>query len=170
MPSRVRAVILVSRVDKPTVRAVMYAKATHPSIIEAVTVAVDDEESQQTFEDWDAEDFGVPLRVIASPYREVTTPFLDYVKTLRSDNPRDAVIVYIPEYVVGHWWEQVLHNQTALLIRTRRHFLPGVMVTSVPYQLHSSHERLDRLKRDHPSTWRRAGVAAPGQDQQARRR
>lgn len=170
MPSRVRAVILVSRVDKPTVRAVMYAKATHPSIIEAVTVAVDDEESQQTFEDWDAEDFGVPLRVIASPYREVTTPFLDYVKTLRSDNPRDAVIVYIPEYVVGHWWEQVLHNQTALLIRTRLHFLPGVMVTSVPYQLNSSHERLDRLKRDHPSTWRRAGVAAPGQDQQARRR
>ena len=170
MPSRVRAVILVSRVDKPTVRAVMYAKATHPSIIEAVTVAVDDEESQQTFEDWEAEDFGVPLRVIASPYREVTTPFLDYVKTLRSDNPRDAVIVYIPEYVVGHWWEQVLHNQTALLIRTRLHFLPGVMVTSVPYQLNSSHERLDRLKRDHPSTWRRAGVAAPGQDQQARRR
>ena len=170
MPSRVRAVILVSRVDKPTVRAVMYAKATHPSIIEAVTVAVDDEESQQTFEDWDAEDFGVPLRVIASPYREVTTPFLDYVKTLRSDNPRDAVIVYIPEYVVGHWWEQVLHNQTALLIRTRLHFLPGVMVTSVPYQLHSSHERLDRLKRDHPSTWRRAGVAAPGPDQQPRQR
>lgn len=170
MPSRVRAVILVSRVDKPTVRAVMYAKATHPSIIEAVTVAVDDEESQQTFEDWEAEDFGVPLRVIASPYREVTTPFLDYVKTLRSDNPRDAVIVYIPEYVVGHWWEQVLHNQTALLIRTRLHFLPGVMVTSVPYQLNSSHERLDRLKRDHPSTWRRAGVAAPGQDQQSRQR
>ena len=48
------------------------------------------------------------------------------------------VIVYIPEFVVGHWWEQILHNQTALLIRTRLHFMPGVMVTSVPYQLKSS--------------------------------
>ncbi|MGD7731455.1 APC family permease [Propionibacteriaceae bacterium G57] len=160
MPSRVHAVVLVNGVDLPTVRAVMYAKATHPSRIEAVHVAVDDDVSNRTFDDWEDQDFGVPLRVVASPYREVTTPFINYVKTLRSDSPRDVVIVYIPEYVVGHWWEGLLHNQTALLIRTRLHFIPGVMVTSVPYRLQSSSRALDQIKRDHPSAWRRAGVAA----------
>ena len=160
MPSRVRAVVLVSRVDKPTVRAVMYAKATHPTSLEAVHVAVDEEASREVFDDWDAADFGTPLKVIASPYREVTTPFIDYVKALRTDNPRDVVIIYIPEYVVGHWWEGFLHNQTALLIRTRLHFIQGVMVTSVPYRLSSSSVKLRRLRRDHPSRWRRAGIAA----------
>lgn len=154
MPSRVRAVVLVNRVDKPTVRAVMYARAARPNSIEAVHVAVDDEASRTTFDEWEAEDFGVPLRVIASPYREVTTPFIAHIKALRADNQRDVVIVYIPEYVVGHWWEGPLHNQTALLIRIRLQFIPGVMVTSVPYRLQSSSNAADRLGRDHPSTWR----------------
>lgn len=160
IPSRVRAVVMVNRLDKPTVRAVMYAKATHPNTLEAVTVAVDEDASREVFNDWETMDFGVPLKVVASPYREVTTPFIDYVKALRSDNPREVVIVYIPEYVVGHWWEQMLHNQTALLIRTRLHFINGVMVTSVPYRLSSSRHQLERLRADHPSAWRRAGVAA----------
>lgn len=161
IPSRVRAVILVSRIDKPTVRAVMFAKATRPSTIEAVHVAVDDDASRRLVGQWEDLDLGLPLKVIASPYREVTTPFINYVKTLRSDNPRDVVIVYIPEYVVGHWWEGVLHNQTALLIRTRLHFISGVMVTSVPYRLRSSSSAVDRMGRDHPSSWRRAGVNVP---------
>lgn len=158
MPSRVRAVVLVSRVDKPTVRAVMYARATRPNSIEAVHVAVDDDASKDTFDAWESEDFGVPLRVIASPYREVTTPFIAHIKAMRTDNPRDVVIVYIPEYVVGHWWEGLLHNQTALLIRIRLQFISGVMVTSVPYRLQSSTTAAERLGRDHPSSWRRPGV------------
>ena len=93
---------------------------------------------ERILDEWEAEDFGIPLKVIASPYREITGPFIKYVNDLRSENPRDVVIVYIPEFVVGHWWEQILHNQTALLIRTRLHFMAGVMVTSVPYQLKSS--------------------------------
>ena len=81
------------------------------------------------------------MKVIASPYREVTNPIVNYVKGLRSENPRDIVTVYIPEYVVGHWWEQILHNQSALRLKGRLLFQPGVMVTSVAYQLRSS-ERL----------------------------
>ena len=76
--------------------------------------------------------------MIESPYREITKPVLDYVKRVRSDNPRDVVTVFIPEYVVGHWWEQMLHNQSALRLKGRLLFQPGVMVTSVPWQLESS--------------------------------
>lgn len=138
LPSRVRGVVLVQRVNLPTARAIAFARAARSTTLTAVTVAVDDDEVELILDEWEDEDFGIPLKVIASPYREITGPFIKYVAELRSENPRDVVIVYIPEYVVGHWWEQLLHNQTALLIRTRLHFMPGVMVTSVPYQLKSS--------------------------------
>jgi len=88
--------------------------------------------------DWEKENFKIPLKVIESPYREITKPVLDYVKRVKSDNPRDVVTVFIPEYVVGHWWEQLLHNQSALRLKGRLLFQPGVMVTSVPWQLASS--------------------------------
>jgi hypothetical protein len=88
----------------------------------------------------------VPLTVIDSPYREITRPIIDFVKRVRTDSPRDVVTVFIPEYVVGHWWENILHNQSALRLKTRLLFEPGVMVTSVPWQLASSQSRdLDRL-------------------------
>lgn len=141
LPSRVRAIILVNAVNKPTVKAVQFARATMPGVIEAVTVAVDADETARLVADWEAEDLPIRLRVIDSPYRQITQPFIDYVKQVRTDNPRDVVCIYIPEYVVGHWWESLLHNQTALLIRTRLHFMPGVMVTSVPYQLGSGQSR-----------------------------
>lgn len=138
LPSRVRSVILVNAVNKPTIKALQFARATMASTVDAVTVAVDPEETATLVADWEAEDLPVRLRVIDSPYRQITQPFIDYVRLLRSDNPRDVVCVYIPQYVVGHWFESLLHNQTALLIRTRLHFMSGVMVTSVPYQLRSS--------------------------------
>ena len=80
-----------------------------------------------------------PLTVLDAPYRDITGPVLDYVATsLRSSGPRDLVVVYIPEYVVGHWWEHLLHNQSALRLKARLLFQRGVMVTSVPWQLASS--------------------------------
>ena len=160
LPSRVRAVIVVSGINKPTVRAVNFARASRPSSIEAVTVSVDADQTRALLDQWYAEDLGVPLRVIDSPYREVTTPVLNFVKGVRSDNPRDVVCVYIPEYVVGHWWEQVLHNQTALILKTRLNFMAGVMVTSVPYLLASSRFAIDRARRDNPAAWRRPGTGA----------
>ena len=87
---------------------------------------------------WEDSDITVPLKVIASPYREITRPVLDYVKRISKESPRTVVTVFIPEYVVGHWWEQVLHNQSALRLKGRLLFMPNVMVTSVPWQLSSS--------------------------------
>lgn len=138
LPSRVHAVVLVSRVHKPTMRALAYARASRPSVLEAVTVGVDAEEIDELRRQWEALDLPVPLRVLDSPYREITRPVLQYVRSLRSESPRDLVVVYIPEYVVGHWWEQLLHNQSALRLKGRLLFTPGVMVASVPWQLSSS--------------------------------
>ncbi|MGB8649913.1 MAG: APC family permease [Mycobacteriales bacterium] len=141
LPSRNHAVVLVSKVHSPTLRALAYAKATRPHDLTALTVSVDPGDTHALQAEWDRRALDIPLTVIDSPYREVTRPVLDYVRRIRLDSPRDVVTVFIPEYVVGHWWEQLLHNQSALRLKTRLLFQPGVMVTSVPYQLASSDRR-----------------------------
>jgi Amino acid permease len=148
LPSRVRAVVLVSKVHKPTLRALAYAKASRPSTLEALTVDVDPAETERVVKAWNDAGVDIPLKVVASPYREVTNPIIDYVKNIRNESPRDVVTVYIPEYVVGHWWEQILHNQSALRLKGRLLFTPGVMVTSVPYHLASSSKAEERAQRD----------------------
>ena len=144
LPSRVHALVLVSKIHKPTLRALAYARASRPSVLEAVTVVVDPEETRRLQEEWDLRDIPVPLRALDSPYREVTRPVLEYVRSIRRESPRDLVVVFVPEYVVGHWWEQLLHNQSALRLKSRLHYTPGVMVASVPWQLESSEGLADR--------------------------
>jgi hypothetical protein len=150
LPSRVYAIVLVSKLHRPTLRALAFAKAARPHQLEAVTVDVDPEESDALQAEWDRRGIPVPLKRLSSPYREITRPILQYVRDIRRQSPRDVVMVYIPEYVVGHWWEHILHNQSALRLKGRLLFTPGVMVTSVPYQLESSQaaeERQDREER-----------------------
>ena len=138
LPSRVHAIVLISRLHKPTMRAIAYARASRPQVLEALTVGVDRDEVAALRAQWDALDLPVPLRVLDSPFREITRPILTYVRSIRRDSPRDLVVVYIPEYVVGHWWEHLLHNQSALRLKGRLLFTPGVVVASVPWQLASS--------------------------------
>ncbi|WP_113964418.1 APC family permease [Mycobacterium shimoidei] len=145
LPSRNHALVLVSKLHLPTLRALAYARATRPDVLEAITVSVDDAETRELVRKWEDSDITVPLKVIASPYREITRPVLDYVKRLNKESPRTVVTVFIPEYVVGHWWEQLLHNQSALRLKGRLLFMPNVMVTSVPWQLSSS-ERLKPMQ------------------------
>jgi amino acid transporter len=146
LPSRVHAIVLVSKIHKPTLRALAYARATRPSKLEAVTVNVEPDETQALQEEWDRRDIPVPLKALDSPYREITRPVVEYVKSIRSGHPRDVVVVYIPEYVVGRWYEQVLHNQSALRLKGRLLFTPGVMVASVPWQLASSEGQEERFE------------------------
>jgi amino acid transporter len=138
LPSRVHAIVLISKLHKPAMRAVAYARATRPTFLEAITVDVDPEATEELRGEWARREIPVPLKVLSSPYREITRPIIDYVHSLRTGNPRDVVIVYIPEYVLGRWYEQVLHNQSALRLKARLLFTPGVMVASVPWQLRSS--------------------------------
>lgn len=138
LPSRVHAIVLVSHLHRPTMRALAYARASRPQVLEALTVGVDPEDVVALRDQWEAMNIPVPLRVLDSPFREITRPVLTYVRSIRRDSPRDLVVVYIPEYVVGHWWEQLLHNQSALRLKGRLLFTPGVVVASVPWQLASS--------------------------------
>ena len=143
LPARVHALVLVSKIDKPTLRAIAYARASRPTVIEAVTANVEDSETERLQQDWIRRDIPVTLRILDSPYREITSPIIDYVKAIRSDSPNDLIAVFVPQYVVGHWWEQVLHNQSALRLKSRLLFSNSVMVISVPWQLESSEHSLD---------------------------
>jgi hypothetical protein len=153
LPSKVHAVVLVSKVHKPTLRALAFARATRPDQLTALTVNVDDADTRELRTAWDRYDIPVPLTVLESPYREVTRPVLEFVKSIRRDSPRELVVVFVPQYVVGHWWENLLHNQSALRLRARLQFMPGVMITTVPWQLESS------IGREHRGN---GGGPAPG--------
>jgi amino acid transporter len=165
LPTRVHAIVLVSKLHKPTMRALAYAKATRPNVLEAVYVGVDPEATDALLAEWDAQRIDVPLKVLHSPYREIVRPIMEYAVAIRKANPRGVVAVYIPEYVVGRWWEQLLHNQTALRLKGRLLFAPGIMVTSVPYQLqgYEAGKRREerRVQRLRPGDERRGRVRLP---------
>jgi amino acid transporter len=154
-PSRVHSIVLVSRLHKPTLRALSYAKLMRSDTLEALSINVDPDDTKDLRAEWQQRNIDVPLKILDSPYREITRPIIDYVKGLRRDSPRDVVSIYIPEYVVGHWYEHLLHNQSALRLKGRLLFTPGVMVTSVPWQLESSEAAKARARR-------RADWSAPG--------
>ncbi|CAN5666869.1 APC family permease [soil metagenome] len=170
LPARVHAIVLVSKLHKPAMRALAYARASRPNVLEAISIDVDPDATARLMADWDAADVPVTLRVLASPYREIIRPIVLYVRNIRRDSPRDIVAVYIPEYVVGHWWEQLLHNQTALILKGRLLFTPGIMVTSVPYQLRSSAAAKARAERSQgPVGNIRGGAPGGGQPGAARK-
>jgi amino acid transporter len=138
LPSRIHSIVLVSRVHTPALRALAFARATRPDTLTALTVQTSPEATARVLQEWADHDIPVPLTVLDSPYREVTKPILDYIRNVRLAGPRDVVCVFVPEYVVGRWWEHLLHNQSALRLKARLLFEPGVMVTSVPWQLGSA--------------------------------
>ncbi|WP_406692100.1 APC family permease [Saccharopolyspora sp. ID03-671] len=156
-PSRVHAVVLVSTVHKPALRAMAFARAARPDTLTALTVEVDEADTHLLRSEWERLGIDFPLEVVESPYRDITRPIVGYIKDLRRSRARDLVCVYIPDYVVGHWWEGLLHNQSALRLTWRLRFEPGVVVVSVPWQLDSSHRReVDRAH--HPPGHVRRGI------------
>lgn len=150
LPSRVHAIVLVSELHRPTLRAIAFARASRPDALTALTVSVSPEETRSLIKDWEQRNILIPLKVVESPFREITRPILEYLTRSRSDCPRDLFCIYIPEYVVGHWWANVLHNQSSLRLKSRLLFEPRVMVTSVPWQLASggNGRARDRLERE----------------------
>jgi len=138
LPSRIHVLVLVSKLNTPALRALAYARASRPNTLTAVTVRTSDRETETLRRDWFELDVPVPLLILESSFRDVTRPVIAHIKHVRRQSPRDVVAVYIPEYVVGHWWEQILHNQSALRLKTRLLFIPGLMVVNVPYQLGSA--------------------------------
>jgi amino acid transporter len=139
LPERVHTVVLVSNLLAPTLRALAVAQATHSATLRAVNVATDGAHDPLPRE-WEQRGVPVPLVVIESPYRETVRPVLRYVRQLRRENPGDVISIVIPEYVVAHWWQNLLHNQTALRLKGRLLFERSVAVTSVPWVLGAPEE------------------------------
>jgi amino acid transporter len=135
LPARVHAIVLVSRLHKPAMRAIAYARATRPDTLVALTVVTSQAMAADLLTDWTDRQIPVKLVALESPYRDVTGPVLDYVAHIRRAAPRDVVVVFVPEYVVRHWWEHLLHNQSALRLKARLLFAKGVMTTNVPWQV-----------------------------------
>src|SRR4051794_19073185 len=131
-PGRIPPVVLVANLLAPALRALAYAQARAPATLVAVKVSSEDAEDPLP-RGWEERGLAVPLVVVESPYRETVRPVLRYVRHLRREHPGDVISVIIPEYVVGRWWQQLLHNQTALRLKSRLLFEPSVTVTSVPW-------------------------------------
>jgi hypothetical protein len=134
LPDQIHTVVLVSNLHAPTLRALAFAQATSPATLRAVKVAAEEVDDPLPRE-WEARGVPVPLVVIESPYRETVRPVIRYVRQLQRENPGDVISIVIPEYVVAHWWQHLLHNQTALRLKGRLLFEPSVTVTSVPWAL-----------------------------------
>ena len=96
---------------------------------------VADEDTRHLRDDWERRRIAVPLKVLEAPYRDLVRPLVNYVQRLRETEPQTVIVVFIPEYVVTRWWQQLLHNQSALRFKARLLFTPGVVVVNVPYQL-----------------------------------
>ncbi len=135
LPARNHAVVLVSSLSAPTVRALNYARSIHAHSLQAVCIVVDPDAAVSLVDAWDRAKIDIPLVRIASPYRDLTKPLLDYVTRVRGDSEDDVVTVVVPEFVVRRWWEQLLHGQSALLIKLALLRTPGVVVTNVPWHL-----------------------------------
>lgn len=135
LPGRIHTVVLVSNLLAPTLRALAYARATRPDTLRAVTVASEPGAAAELVEGWRGREIPVDLVVLDSPFRETVRPVLRYVRHVRREHPGDVVSIVIPEYVVAHWWQNLLHNQTALRLKGRLIFEPSVAVTSVPWVL-----------------------------------
>src|SRR5690606_5764715 len=133
VPSRVHALVHVPQLDRATMRALSYARATRPQVLEAVTVDVDPERTAELQREWTRRGIPVTLRVIESPYREAVRPITEYVLRLRRDRPRDVVVVYMAEYVADSRWVRVVRDRAEDRLKDELLHTPGVMLTVVPW-------------------------------------
>ncbi|MCC2629445.1 MAG: hypothetical protein K0S14_3095, partial [Thermomicrobiales bacterium] len=121
----------VNRVARQTLA---YARSISPNVT-AVFITDDDAEIEQMRESWKTLGSDIPMVIIESPYRSLVGPLLSYLDEIDRQRPDDTLTVVLPEFIARHWWEQILHNQTALRIKAALLFRPGTVVTSVPYHL-----------------------------------
>lgn len=137
-------VILVGRVHKGVIKALRYGKSMRPNHIAAVYVAYEDDDTSAIEQQW--RDFGidVPLEVVHSPYRELVDAVVGYLDEIDDRWGEATTTVVIPEFVVGHWYEQALHNQSALAIKLALLFRENTVVASVPYHVGATTPKNDR--------------------------
>ena len=139
----VRFVVPVAELNVPARQALAYARALAQDEQHVIAVHVTDEveEANDLQAQWHTWQPGIQLVIIESPYRALGGPLLAYIDALQETHPKDTVTVVLPEYVPSHWWEHLLHNQTALRLKAALLFHPGVVVTNVPYHVSQAKPR-----------------------------
>ena len=146
-PLQHTVIVPVNGITKATSAALVYATTISEEVI-AVCIEVDQRDSAQMRAEWDAWDIGVPLEIVPSPYRSVLKPLVEFVDNLSMVSPGQLVTIIVPEIVPKRWWEHLLHNKTALYIRTAFLFKPNVVVIAIPYLVGHAYRLRDRLDHD----------------------
>jgi len=133
--SRQRIIVLLAGVHRGSLSALAYARSLGPDVT-AVHVSTDPEESAKIREKWEKYGDGTRLVILNSPYRLLLEPVLEYIQQLLSiRGPNEVLTIIVPQFVPSHWWENLLHNQTALMLRFALMFKPGLVIMEVPYQV-----------------------------------
>src|SRR5205823_13508791 len=142
-------VVLWIRITKASLSALQYAKSLAPDRLVAVTVVSDAHEAEAIQKQWADYHVDIPLEIKLSPYRDLTGPVVEFLDEYDETFENDIVTVILPEFVLTKWWEQLLHNQSALLLKGRLLFRRNTVVVSVPY--HIEHDQADVIGEPEPS-------------------
>jgi hypothetical protein len=156
-------IVPVNRITQATAAALVYATAISDDVV-AIYVETDPETTDAMRRDWAAWDIGMPLVVLSSPYRSVLRPLVAHVDALTASGETDLVSIVVPEVVPRRWWEHLLHNKTALYIRTAFLFRPNVIVIAVPFLIGRAYRLRDLFDHDEDVDGRvpTSGVLARG--------
>ena len=149
------AIVLVGKMQKPVLKALDYAIAARHVSLEAVHVSIDTAETKELKRAWVKQNIQVPLRIVASPYRDISWPLISYIRGRRDEHGSEVITVYTPIYIVGHWWENLLHNHKARRLRQKLMMVHGVTIALVPWLLDSSELIYGRRSRPIPGQDRR---------------
>ncbi len=133
-PRHHRVLIPISTFHKGTVKSIIYAKSISENV-QAVYIAISQDRTEKIQDIWKDWGLDIPLIILQTPYRSVVQPLVDYIDQLQAEDPETLITVVMPEFVPAKWWQQMLHNQSALLIRGTLMFKKGVVVTSVRHFL-----------------------------------
>lgn len=149
------AIVLVGKMQKPVLKALDYAISHKHGSIEAVHVSINEVATASLELDWIRQNIHVPLRIINSPYRDLSWPLIQHIRDHKRIHGSEIITVYLPQYIVGHWWEHLLHNHRANRMRTKLMLEPGVAIALVPWLLDSSTLIYGRRSRPVPGDVRR---------------
>ncbi len=155
------AVVLMDKLNKPQLKALDYALSSKHDRLDVLHIAFDPGRSEQFQKEWKDYGIKVPLKIIDSPFREFSAPLIEYLEGHRARYGRERIAVYLPKYIVGHWWEAIFHNHRANRLRTRLLYVRGVMVTLVPWRLESAEKFNPFLRKPLPGDARRGEIVRP---------
>ena len=144
------AIVLVNRLQKPVIKAIDYAVAAKHGKTLAVHVAVASDDAAQLQKEWADHLVPIPLVIVESPFRSFAQPVTQFITQYREKHGSSVVTVYLPQYIVGHWWETFLHNRRSRRLANQLMLVHGVSITLVPWLLDSSELIYGRRSRPLP--------------------